>query len=228
MDRSIRLLALIALATALAACSQAAGSIGDVPTASPTAVPSLVQSTPTPSPSPSEEVAEATPSPTPVATPLPTEPAVDPATVLAADGMGPYFVGAEMSELESRELITNIGSSFHCDDSWQHAGATGRYGDAVALTFHEGRVTDISTNSTEFVTPSGARVGMPLTELQTIYGSRGRIVNGTMGNKAFSVRVPDTALGIVFFLDDTNTTSVWMSAGEVERLEEFVVNGEGC
>lgn len=231
MNRSIRLFTLVAVATALAACSQAAGSIGDAPNASPTAAPLLAQSTPAPSPSPAEAAsptASPVPSASPVATPSPTEPAIDLATVLAADGIGPYLVGAEMSELQSRGLIASVGSSFHCDDSWQHAGATGRYGDAVALTFHEGRVTDISTNSTEFVTPSGARVGMPLTELQSTYGSRGRIVNGTMGNKAFSVRVPDTALGIVFFLDDTNTRSVWMSAGEVERLEEFVVNGEGC
>lgn len=234
MNRSTRLIALITIASAIAACSQAAGNIGDVPTASPTAVPSLAQSSPEPSPSPSDTAPAATtvpsavPTSSPGATPSPTEPAIDPANVMAADGIGPYVVGAEMSELQSRGLISSVGSSFHCDDSWQYAGATGRYVDAVALTFHGSRVTHISTNSTEFVTPSGARIGMPLTELQSIYGNRGRIVNGTMGNKAFSVRVPDTDLGIVFFLDDTNTRSVWMSAGEVEQLEEFVVHGEGC
>jgi len=230
MNRPIRVFALVALATALAACSQADGSIGDAPAGSPTAVPSLSYPTPEPTTSPSRSAPPATavPSASPVTTPSPTEPVVDSAIVLAAAGFDPYLVGLQMSELKSRGLITSIGSSFHCDESWQHAGATGRFADVVALTFHDGRVSDISTHSIEIVTPSGARVGMALTELQKIYGSRGTVVNGTMGNQAFSVGVPDTALGIVFFLDDTNTRTVSMSAGELQRLEEFVVNGEGC
>jgi hypothetical protein len=230
MNRSIRLFALVALATALAACSQAAGSIGDVPTASPTAVPSLAslaQSTPAPSPSPSEEVAEAIPSPSPVATPSPTEPAVDPATVLAADGIGPYVVGARLAALESQGLVTNVEPSFHCDDEWQGAQATGRYAGQLSLSFYLGRLIDIHTASEELVTPSGASVGLPLTELHRIYGERGTLITGVSANQAFSVHVPD-GLGIVFFLDSTNT-KVWsMSAGEVKWLDSAAVVGEGC
>ena len=68
---------------------------------------------------------------------------------------------------------------------------------------------------------------MPLTELQRIYGERGTLITGVSANQAFSVHVPD-GLGIVFFLDATNT-KVWsMSAGEVEWLDSAAVVGEGC
>jgi hypothetical protein len=232
MNRSPRLVALVALATAIAACS--AGSLRDVPTAPQTAVPSVAQNSPDLRPSPLETVPppttvlSASPTSSSIGTPSPTEPAIDPATVLAADGIGPYVIGAKMSELQSRALVTNIQHSTNCDASWQGAQATGRYAGQLTVTFYLGRLIDMHTHSTDLVTPSGARVGMPLTELQSVYGSRGTLIKGTSGNQAFSVRVPDTALGIVFYLDETNT-KVWsMSAGGVQRLEQTAVVGEGC
>jgi hypothetical protein len=148
--------------------------------------------------------------------------------VLAANGIGPYVIGARLSELQSRADVTNIEPSFNCDDEWQAAEATGRYAGQLIVTFYRGRMIDLHTNSTELVTPSGARVGMPLTELQSIYGSRGTLITGTSGNQAFSVRVPDSALGIVFYLDETNAKARSMSAGGVQRLEQMAVVGEGC
>ncbi len=68
---------------------------------------------------------------------------------------------------------------------------------------------------------------MPLAELQRIYGARGTVITGVSGNQAFSVHVPD-GMGIVFFLDETNTTTSSMSAGMVERLDIMAVVGEGC
>ncbi len=222
MNRSRRLFALVAIATAIAACSPGAGSLGDVPTSPPSVAPSG----PAPTPSPPESASMTVPSASP--TTSPAAQSIDPATVLAADGIGPYAIGAAMSELQSRDLITNIEKSFHCDESWQAAEATGLYAAQLHLTFHLGHLIDIATDSSELVTPSGARVGMPLTELQSIYGSRGTLMTGVNGNQAVSVRVPDTALGIVFYLDETNTKAISMSAGEVERLEQMVVVGEGC
>jgi hypothetical protein len=226
MNRSIRLIALVAVATAVAACSQAAGSIGDIPTASPIAAPS-----PEPSESgpPATALSSASPAPSAVAvaTPSPTEPAPDPATVFAADGIGPYVVGARLAALESQGLVDDIEPSFHCDDEWQGAQATRRYAGQLRLSFYLGRLTDVDTDSPELITPSGARVGMTLTELQRIYGNRGTLIKGVSGNEAFSVHVPD-GLGVVFFLDETNTTVRSMSAGEVERLDIAAVVGEGC
>jgi hypothetical protein len=224
MNRSRRLFAFVAIATAIAACSQGAGSLGDVPTSPP----SLAQDSPDPRPSPSESAPVPTTVPSASPTSSSNEPSADPATVLAADGIGPYAIGAAMSDLLSRDLVANIEPSFHCDESWQGAQATGPYAAQLHFTFHLGRLIDVATDSTELVTPSGARVGMLLTELQSIYGSRGTLITGVNGNQAISVRVPDTALGIVFYLDETNTTAISMSAGEVQRLEQTVVVGEGC
>jgi hypothetical protein len=225
MNRSIRLIALVTLATSIAACSQAAGSVGDAPTPAATVAPSAT-SVPSASPSASP-VATPSPIPSPVATPSPTEPATDPASVLAADGIGPYVVGARLSALESQGLVTNVEPSFHCDDEWQGAQATGRYAGQLSLSFYLGRLIDVHTASSGLVTPSGATVGMRMTELQRIYGERGTVITGVSANQAFSVHVPD-GLGIVFFLDSTNTTVWSMSAGEVERLDIAAVVGEGC
>ena len=221
MNSSIRLIALVAFATSIAACSQAAGSVGDAPTPLATVAPATT--VPSASPSP---VATPSANPSPVASPS-TEPATDPATVLAANGIGPYVVGARLATLESQGLVTNVEPSFHCDDEWQGAQATGRYAGQLSLSFYLGRLIDVHTDSDELVTPSGASVGMPLTELQGIYGDRGTLITGVSANQAFSVHVPD-GLGIVFFLDSTNTMVWSMSAGEVKWLDSAAVVGEGC
>jgi hypothetical protein len=147
--------------------------------------------------------------------------------VFAANGVGPYVVGARLAALESQGLVTNVEPSFHCDNEWQGAQATGRYAEQLSLSFYLGRLINVHTASDEYVTPSGARVGMPLTELQRIYDRRGTLITGVSANQALSVHVPD-GLGIVFFLDETNTTVRSMSAGEVERLDIAAVVGEGC
>jgi hypothetical protein len=229
MNRSIRFLCILALTIALAGCSQVAGSIGDVPTASPNAAPSSAPSTSAPSESgpPASPLPSARPIPTAGPTPAPMEPPVDPATVFAADGIGPYVVGARLSVLSSQGLVANVEPSFHCYDEWQNAEATGRYAGHLHLSFYLGQLIDVHTASPELVTPSGAIVGMPLAELQRIYGMRGTVITGVSGNEAFSVHVP-AELGIVFFLDETNT-KVWsMSAGEVKWLDSAAVVGEGC
>jgi hypothetical protein len=233
MNRSCHLLALVVVAVAIVGCSRGVGGATDAPSASPSVAPSLAQGSPDPSPNeaaPGPTTApSASPTPSPVAAPsTEPEPAIDPATVLAADGIGPYVVGARLSKLESLALVTNLEPSFNCDDQWQSTRATGRYADQLIVTFHLDRLIDVHTNSSELVTPSGARVGMPLAELQRIYDERGTLITGASGNQAFSVRVPDTALGVVFYLDDTNTTILSISAGKVERLEIAAVVGEGC
>ncbi len=194
-----------------------AGCDRDTPGGGPTAGPGTATGA-----SPSATVS-ASPSPTVSPTPPPT----DPATVFAADGIGPYVVGTAMSDLQARALLTAIVESPLCSDA-HGAQATGRYAGKISLTFRSGRLSAIHTNATTVVTPSGARVGMALTEIQGIYGSRGTLINGAAGNKAFSVRVPASALAVVFFLDPTNTRVTSMSGGEAQALEDAARSGEGC
>ena len=132
-----------------------------------------------------------------------------------------------MSTLKSRRLITNIVESLHCRDSYG-AEATGRYARKLTFTFRGARLTSVHTDSTALVTPSGARVGMTLTTIQRLYGDRGRLITGVNGNKAFSVRVPGTALAVVFFLDAENKKVRSISAGEARPLEDAARAGEGC
>ena len=105
MNRSIRLIAIVTLATSIAACSQAAGTVGNAATPSETAP--LATAVPSASPIPSPiATPSASPIPSPAATPSPTESATDPAKVLAADGIGPYVVGARLAAARRRGVAT--------------------------------------------------------------------------------------------------------------------------
>ncbi len=169
----------------------------------------------------------ATASPTPTGTPSPTPPPTDPAIVFAADGIGPYVIGTSLTDLQDHGSLANIEESPFCTDA-KGADATGLYAGKITLTFRSGRLTAIHTLSTAYVTPSGARIGMSLTALQGIYGSRGTLINGSLSNKGYSVRVAATGLAIVFLLDSTNTKVAAMSGGEAQALEDAVRHGEGC
>jgi hypothetical protein len=171
--------------------------------------------------------AKASPSAGASATPSPTPPPTDPATVFAADGIGPYLIGTQLTELEGRSLVASVVDSPLCVDT-KVANATGRYATQVTLTFTAGRLVWIHTISTDLVTPSGVKVGMPLTDVQTIYGSRGTLITSTKGPKGLVVRVPASTLAVVAFLDPTNTTVASMSGGEADRLETAARTGEGC
>jgi hypothetical protein len=168
--------------------------------------------------------ASGSPAPSSSASPSPT---ADRGTVFAADGIGPYVIGTTLSDLRTRGLATAVSESPHCADA-KGAEATGRYAGQITLSFKADRLTAVNTNSTALVTPSGARVGMTLTQLLAVYGSRGTLITGTLGNKAYVVRVLGSGLGIVFYLDATNTRVAAMSGGEATPLEDAARVGEGC
>jgi hypothetical protein len=162
----------------------------------------------------------ATTTPGPTASPTPT---TDPAIVFAADGIGPYIIGRMLSDLP----VTGVFESELCTDS-KGAEGTGRYAGQLSFSFIGNRLVAVHTTSTTLVTPSGARVGMTIDQIEGIYGSRGTLITGTLGNKAFIVRVPASGLAIVFFLDPSNTRVASMSGGEAQRLEDAARAGEGC
>lgn len=176
-------------------------------------------------PSPGGPSATATASPS--LSPSPTPPPTDPAIVFAADGIGKYLIGTPLASLQGSTLISDLVESPHCSDAFG-AKATGTYAGKVSLTFRGGKLIAIHTDSTSLVTPSGAKVGMAVAEVQSIYAARATLITGTLGNKALSVRVPASTLAIVFYLDATNTKVAAMGAGEAQPLEDAARNGEGC
>jgi hypothetical protein len=166
------------------------------------------------------------PDPTPSGTPS-VAPPTDPAIVFAADGIGPYVIGSSLADLTTQGLVTGVVESELCANT-KGATATGRYAGKLSLTFTGDQLTSIHTTSTDLITPSGARVGQSLAELRIIYGSRGAVITGTLGNQAMVVRVPTSILAIVFYLDASNTRVASMSAGNADTLEDAARTGEGC
>jgi hypothetical protein len=169
----------------------------------------------------------ATPSVTPSRTPTPTAPPTDPVIVFAADGIGGYLIGASLAVLTARGLVSHPADSQSCADA-KTADSTGAYAGKVSLTFRGDKLSAVHTTSTVYVTPSGAKVGMTLAALQALYGDRGTVITGQLGNKAYAVRVPATPLALLFFLDQSNTTVASMSGGQAQPLEDAVRTGEGC
>jgi hypothetical protein len=210
--RSFAVAALAVMTVAIAAgCKKDSGA---PPTATPPASTTAAGTPP----------ASVSPSPSSAASPSPT---AGPAMVFEADGIGPYVIGTSLADLQGRALVTAVFESPHCTDA-KGAEATGRYAGQVTLSFKADRLIAVNTNSTSLVTPSGARVGMTLAQLQAVYGSRGTLITGTLGNKAYIVRVLGSGLGIVFYLDATNTRVAAMSGGEATPLEDAARVGEGC
>jgi len=166
-------------------------------------------------------------SPSPSRTPTPTAPPTDPVIVFAADGIGGDMIGASLADLTARGLVKAATDSPQCADT-KTADTTGTYAGKVSLTFRAGKLSAVHTTTNVYVTPSGAKVGMTATALQALYGDRGMVITGQLGNKAYSVRVPATPLALVFFFDQSNTTVASMSGGEAQPLENAVRTGEGC
>jgi hypothetical protein len=174
------------------------------------------------SPTPSASTSVAT---TATATPKPS-PTVDPAIILAADGIGPYHIGEKLTDLTSKSLLVGLTDSMTCPGV-KVANATGIYAGKLRIAFQSGVMRSIYSSSTKYRTPSGGKVGMKLTTLQSIYGSHGSIVH-SIGGGGYLVRVTGSTKGVVFILDPDLTTAISIGVGDANALEEDAKSGEGC
>jgi hypothetical protein len=185
----------------------------------------------TPSASRSSSAASATSTrPTPTASPTsaaPTPPVTDSATVFGADGIGPYLVGTPLVQLQSDLLVTGVTDSTTCA-GLINAGATGSYAGTISLAFSGGKLASVRTTSTALVTPSGTKIGTPLADAQTLYGSRAEVVTGPSGGKALLIPVIGSGVALALYLDPTNTTVVAMGAGDATMLESAARAGQVC
>jgi len=170
--------------------------------------------------------ARATPSPTPTRSPFPTSPPTNPAVVFAADGIGGYTIGADLTDLQTRGMVTNIAPVALCVDTKQ-AEATGVYAGKLSLTFRAAQLTAIHTTDPGYVTPSGAKVGLAVADLDSTYGPRAALISGKAG-QAITVRVPATTLALVFALDPTDKVVAGMFAGQAQQAEDTATTGRSC
>ena len=58
----------------------------------------------------------------------------------------------------------------------------------IILAFRNGRLVEVGTATVPPRSPAGASVGMTWTELEDIYGRRGRLIHNGDGEQAYLVR----------------------------------------
>lgn len=169
------------------------------------------------------------PSATSSATPgaSPTPPPTDPATVFGADGIGAYLIGAQLTDLVIHSQVTAITDSTTCAGITD-ATPTGSYGNLLALSFSGGSLVSVRTTSASLVTPSGAKVGMPVADVQSLYGGRAEVITTPSGSKALMLPVIASSYALVLYLDASNATVTAMAGGDADRLESALRSGTAC
>ncbi len=108
-------------------------------------------------------------------------------SVLSVRGVGPYRIGARQQALAAAGLIDWVAQTPGCNVV--HAGATGDWAGVILLAFRHGRLVEVGTATAPPRSPSGASVGMGWSELEDIYGSRGKLVHNADGEQAYAVRI---------------------------------------
>jgi hypothetical protein len=151
-----------------------------------------------------------------------SEPAAEP---LAATGVGPYAVGAKLATLRSTGVLANVNESTGCT-GWATADATGPYADALSIVFYNGAIKWLEVKTSAISTVDGAKIGMTVNAIKSIYREKGTEFKDGLGGRALSVH--DTGgLGLFFRAANGETVSL-IEAGPYEALEFRYIEGEGC
>jgi hypothetical protein len=108
-------------------------------------------------------------------------------SVLSVRGAGPYRIGARLQALQEAGLIDWVAPPQECDVVF--TGVTGEWSGALILGFRAGRLVEIGTATAPPLSPAGASVGMSWSQLEDIYGSRGRLIYNNDGEQAYVVRI---------------------------------------
>jgi hypothetical protein len=108
-------------------------------------------------------------------------------SVLSVRGAGPYRIGARLQALQEAGLIGWVAPPQECDVVF--TGVTGEWSGALILAFRAGRLVEVGTATAPPLSPAGASVGMSWSQLEDIYGSRGRLIYNDDGEQAYVVRI---------------------------------------
>lgn len=158
--------------------------------------------------------------PTTIASPGPTaSTALAPA--FTADGIGPYLLGAKLSDLKTAGVLDEVKPGTETCD-YTSARGTGAYQD-ISMIFRPGGTLRVVTNrSAGIPASSGARLGNTLAELQTIYGSAGEKLTRDDGEVAY-LATATSGHGILFHFDDKNKVAK-MVADDATGLKAGFIN----
>jgi len=108
-------------------------------------------------------------------------------SVMSVRGAGPYRIGARLRALQQAGLIAWVAPQPGCDVVF--TGVTGDWAGVLILAFRNGRLVEVGTATTPPRSPAGASVGMDWSQLEDIYGSRGRLIYNDGGDQAYAVRI---------------------------------------
>ncbi|MFC7247172.1 hypothetical protein ACFQO7_32260 [Catellatospora aurea] len=172
----------------------------------------------TPSPSAQASVsAEASPS---AATSPAASPSPSPAINFTVDGAGPYTIGANLEALKAGGILDKVATGAETCPVNTTASGTGVWKD-IQLQFRPDGVLYLVVNRSKTIpTPSGARLGMTLAAVSSIYGNLGKELNG---GAAYLVTTT-SGRGILFDLDQ-NKKVFAMIAGDAAYLKSSYEGG---
>jgi hypothetical protein len=108
-------------------------------------------------------------------------------SVLSVRGAGPYRIGARLQALQEAGLIDWVAPPQECDVVF--TGVTGEWSGALILGFRAGRLVEVGTATVPPRSPAGASVGMGWSQLEDLYGVRGRLIHNNDGEQAYVVRI---------------------------------------
>jgi len=170
-----------------------------------------------------------TPTATPVSTPSPVGPTPaaskssfdDPD--LAPNGYGPYTIGAKQADLAARKLLVDVENT-PCQGITLAKG-TADY-EKPGLVFYNGALSFLSVNTPLVRTTEGARVAMPIAQVQAKYPDA-LTLNNSAGGMALLAKDSSGKYGLLFRIR-TNGTVESIEAGLAETIEFRFTEGEGC
>jgi hypothetical protein len=108
-------------------------------------------------------------------------------SVLSVRGAGPYRIGARLQALQEAGLIGWVAPPQECDVVF--TGVTGEWSGVLILGFRAGRLVEVGTATAPPLSPAGASVGTSWSQLEDIYGRRGRLIYNNDGQQAYVVRI---------------------------------------
>jgi hypothetical protein len=212
-----RLVPTVLVAAALLLASTACGGKDPAePAAEATAITSLGAS---PSVAASPSAAAVSPKPAPSSS--------SGGLVITVDGAGPYLVGNTLMKYDAEGKLAGLsGGGEACPSRWTANGTGVWTGLQLSFTPDPGsKLEFVIARSAAISTPSGAKVGMTLAQLQSIYGPKGETLS-VGGAKAYLVATSGKAL--YFELDMDNNKAFVIIAGDAARLKNRFLAGADC
>ena len=136
-----------------------------------------------------------------------------------ARGLGAYVVGAKLADLRTRGLVRDLESKAACPGVLFAKGTTDE-----ELAFVDGELRSITVRSPQVLTTRGARVGMPVDQVQAKYPDAATLNNATGG---LALLAASNEFALLFRISTAGTVES-IEAGTADTLEFGFTADEGC